>query len=91
MLFEQRKYKKHQVGEGSLLARATSTQTLIEVRHDGREFFLFNKDLLYYEIYAVAQKTDLLGLDDSPNLECHSKLEVVARGHARDIVWHQYR
>ena len=61
MLFEQRKYKKHQVPPSSPLSRPTSSQTLIEVGHDGRQFFLFNKDLLYYEVYGMVHNNDLLG------------------------------
>lgn len=48
MLHEQRKYKLHKVESDSLLSKPTSTQALIEVRFDGKEFFVFNKDLTYY-------------------------------------------
>lgn len=53
MLHEQRKYKLLKVETDSLLSKPTSTQSLIEVRFDAREFFIFNKDLTYYEIYSV--------------------------------------
>ena len=48
MLFEQRKYKMKRVAENSPLFKPTNSQALIEVRFDGKEFFIFNKDLSYY-------------------------------------------
>jgi len=34
----------------------------------------------------------LLGLDDEPaNIDFYSKFVRVEGGHARDIVWHQYK
>lgn len=48
MLHEQRKYKLAKVHAESLLSKPTSTQSLIEVRFDGREFLIFNKDLTYF-------------------------------------------
>jgi hypothetical protein len=36
MLYEQRKYKMHKIVEESPLARQTSTQSLIEIRFDGK-------------------------------------------------------
>lgn len=48
MLFEQRKFKMRRVAEDSPFFKPTNSQALIEVRSDGREFFVFSRDIAYY-------------------------------------------
>jgi hypothetical protein len=96
MLYEQRKYKMLKVADESLFSKPTNTQSLIEVRFDGKEFFVFNRDLIYYEIYAIHEsnhEANLLALNESAstNLDFYSKLTVISSGYAMDIVWHQFK
>jgi hypothetical protein len=56
MLFEQRKIKMKRVAEDSPFFKTNSSQALIEVRFDGREFYVFNRDNAYFEIYGVAEE-----------------------------------
>ena len=95
MLFEQRKYKLLRVGEESLFSKPTNTQSLVEVRFDGKEFFIFNRDLSYYEVYCVrdSQEGSLLNINEEGTgvIDFYSKLVLAASGYAKDIVWHQFK
>ena len=48
MVFEQRKYKMRKVAEDSPFLKAVNSQAVVEVRFDGREFFIFNRDIAYF-------------------------------------------
>lgn len=44
------------VAEDSPLFKPTNSQALVEVRFDGREFFVFNRDIAYFEIYGIQEE-----------------------------------
>jgi hypothetical protein len=43
------------VAEDSPFAKPSNSQALIEVSYDGRDFFVFNRDLAYFELYGVIE------------------------------------